>query len=317
VTAAVTQFGYIVIGVSDIKAWEEYATDVLGMEINGREEDGSLRLRMDQYSYRIVVHPSGEDDIVVAGWEVKDEHALNDLASRLRAEGVDVQEATPEDLEARDVIGMIKFHDPAGLATEVFYGPHLEKVRPFVSPRGVQFETGENGSMGFGHMVVAVPDLQQCLTFYRDILGLRISDYIDMAFGPNKFRIAFFHANPRHHSIAFGGPLNPGAGAALPGPRKRLNHFMLQVKELDYVGITFNLVEDKGIRTGKLGRHTNDHMFSFYMETPSGFNVEYGWGGREVDDEKWEVQYYKEASIWGHGQPQEPPRREAAAAGAS
>jgi hypothetical protein len=56
VTAAVTQFGYIVIGVSDIKAWEEYATDVLGLEINGREEDGSLRLRMDQYAYRIVVH---------------------------------------------------------------------------------------------------------------------------------------------------------------------------------------------------------------------------------------------------------------------
>jgi 2,3-dihydroxybiphenyl 1,2-dioxygenase len=173
--------------------------------------------------------------------------------------------------------------------------------------------------MGFGHMVVAVPDLQQCLTFYRDILGLRISDYIDMQFGPNKFRLAFFHANPRHHSIAFGGPLNPGAMApSLPGPRKRLNHFMLQVKELDYVGITFNLVEEKGIRTGKLGRHTNDHMFSFYMQTPSGFNVEYGWGGREVDDEKWEVQYYKEASNWGHGQPQDPPReREAVAAGTS
>ena len=46
--------------------------------------------------------------------------------------------------------------DPAGLPMEVFYGPHLEKVKPFISPRGVEFETGENGSMGFGHMVVAV-----------------------------------------------------------------------------------------------------------------------------------------------------------------
>ena len=99
----------------------------------------------------------------------------------------------------------------------------------------------------------------------------------------------------------------------LPGPRKRLNHFMLQVTELDSVGITFNLVEEKGIRTGKLGRHTNDHMFSFYMETPSGFNVEYGWGGREVDDDHWEVQHYKEASIWGHSQPA-PQQQEAAAA---
>lgn len=27
----------------------------------------------------------------------------------------------------------------------------------------------------------------------------------------------------------------------------------------------------------KLGKHTNDHMVSFYLRTPSGFNVEYGW----------------------------------------
>ena len=25
--------------------------------------------------------------------------------------------------------------------------------------------------------------------------------------------------------------------------------------------------------------HPNDHMFSFYVRTPSGFSVEYGWGG--------------------------------------
>lgn len=298
----VTQFGYVVVGVSDISAWEDYATGVLGLEVGAREEDGSFRLRMDQYSYRIVVHPSGEDDLLVAGWEVKDEHALHDLADKLRAEGVNVEDGTLEDLKARDVIGLVKFQDPAGLATEAFYGPRLEKRRPFVSPRGIEFETGLNGSMGFGHMVVAVPDLQQCLSFYRDVLGLRISDYIDMSFGSNEFRLAFFHANPRHHSIAFGGPLNPGPTAApLPGPRKRLNHIMLQVKELDHVGITYNLVEEKGIPAGKLGRHTNDQMFSFYMQTPSGFNVEYGWGGREVDDETWEVQYYKDASIWGHG----------------
>ena len=33
-----------------------------------------------------------------------------------------------------------------------------------------------------------------------------------------------------------------------------------------------------------LGRHPNDRMFSFYAKTPSGFQFEFGWGGREVDD---------------------------------
>ena len=29
-----------------------------------------------------------------------------------------------------------------------------------------------------------------------------------------------------------------------------------------------------------LGTHTNDRMTSFYVRTPSGFEIEYGFGGR-------------------------------------
>jgi hypothetical protein len=32
-----------------------------------------------------------------------------------------------------------------------------------------------------------------------------------------------------------------------------------------------------------LGRHTNDYMTSYYSHAPSGFFVEYGWGGRVID----------------------------------
>jgi hypothetical protein len=45
---------------------------------------------------------------------------------------------------------------------------------------------------------------------------------------------------------------------------------------------------------------SNDHMVSFYLRTPSGFNVEYGWGAREVDDATWQVQVHTAGSIWGH-----------------
>jgi 3,4-dihydroxy-9,10-secoandrosta-1,3,5(10)-triene-9,17-dione 4,5-dioxygenase len=33
-----------------------------------------------------------------------------------------------------------------------------------------------------------------------------------------------------------------------------------------------------------LGTHTDDRMTSFYLRTPSGFEIEYGCGGRFVDD---------------------------------
>jgi biphenyl-2,3-diol 1,2-dioxygenase len=41
-------------------------------------------------------------------------------------------------------------------------------------------------------------------------------------------------------------------------------------------------------------------MFSFYAETPSGFEVEFGWGAREVDDRSWVVTRHDRTAMWGH-----------------
>jgi hypothetical protein len=45
----------------------------------------------------------------------------------------------------------------------------------------------------------------------------------------------------------------------------------------------------------------NDHMVSFYLANPSHFAVEYGWGGRTIDDRVWQVEHYASVeSVWGH-----------------
>ncbi len=296
--AGVTQLGYIGIGVKDIDAWEEYAQDVLGLQVSGKEEDGSLLLRMDAYHYRFILHPSGEDDLVFTGWEVKDATALDEIAGNLRAAGVEVEEASAELLAARHVLGAVRFKDPNGIETELFYGPFFDNSNPFKSPRAISgFETGEQGSMGLGHILVAVKNSKETSDFYTGLLGLKISDYIDLGPSGRPMRASFMHANPRHHSLAF---------VEMPGAPKLINHFMIETKDMDDVGLTFALVKSKGITTGELGRHTNDRMFSFYSESPSGFMIEYGFGGRQVDDTDWQVQYYRAASIWGHGRPQAP-----------
>jgi hypothetical protein len=76
---------------------------------------------------------------------------------------------------------------------------------------------------------------------------------------------------------------------------------MLELKSIDDVGATYYLCQQKGIRiSSTLGRHSNDHMLSFYMISPSGFEVEYGFGARLVDDSTWVIQYHRTASMWGH-----------------
>jgi len=302
-TSRVTQLGYVGIEVSDVQEWERFAIDVLGLASNGADEDGALFLRMDENHHRFALHRGSRDDLAYAGWEVQDEASLRAVAERLESHGVDVAWGSAAEARQRRVMGLIKLRDPSGVATEVYYGPLIEAERPFRSPRAIGgFEAG---NLGLGHIVLSVDDYEASLRFYRDGLGLLISDYIELDMGPGgSALVAFFHCGPRHHSLAM---------AQFPAP-KRLHHFMLQLRDMDDVGNTYYLCQDRRVPiVSTLGRHTNDHMLSFYMRTPSGFQVEYGHGGRVIDDDVWEVQLHHAPSIWGHRSPDAAPAARARA----
>jgi 2,3-dihydroxybiphenyl 1,2-dioxygenase len=293
---AVTQLGYLGIGVSDLQAWRDFAGNVLGLQESGSGANDSVFFRIDGYHHRFEIIPTGEDDLLYAGWEVKDADAMHQVAAQLRALGTEVVEGSAEQAAARRVIGLIRCKDPDGLDVEVYYGPFRED-RAFNSPRGITGFRAE--SLGLGHIVMLVDDVPACLRFYKDGLGVKISDYIYFNRPGGRRDVVFTHANPRHHSLAMSQRPQAVGGA----PRaKRLSHFMVEVNELDDVGVTIDLAEQRGMSMGKLGRHTNDLMISFYVTSPSGFNVEYGWGGLLIEDEAaWNIRHYEAASMWGHG----------------
>ena len=85
---------------------------------------------------------------------------------------------------------------------------------------------------------------------------------------------------------------------------KRMHHFMLQLAELDGLGHAYDRCVKHGVAIAQtLGRHPNDRMVSFYAVTPSGFQVELGWGARTIDDATWRVETYDRLSEWGHRPP--------------
>ncbi len=283
-------FGYLGIGVSDMAAWKDFAANVLGLMAAGESSDGATLLRMDEMSRRFMLYPSGEDDAIFYGYEVPGKAQLDALEAKLNTGGVETHRATADEKKSRAVVDMIHCTDPAGMRVELFYGPKVEFDKPFHSPRSISgFVTGE---MGLGHTVLCVPDIAAARHFYEDLLGFLISDFISMELAP-KFSIdlTFLHCNPRHHTLAL---------APIKAPKK-LFHFMLQLGSLDDIGSTHDLVKSRGIKLGMdLGKHTNDHMVSFYMKSPSGFEVEYGWGARTIDDATWHVTQHTSGSIWGH-----------------
>jgi biphenyl-2,3-diol 1,2-dioxygenase len=248
----------------------------------GNSED---RFRIDSRDWRLALHEGSEDDLAYMGFEVATSDKLHMLEARIATAGLTAKRADAELLKIRGVSELVTTEDPAGLPVELYCGLMDRGDVPFHSPVGTSgFVTSEQG---LGHVVVSAPDIERFRAFYCDLLGFRISDRILM--GPAT--LEFLHCNPRHHTLAL-----------IPAPLpKRLHHIMFEVATLDDVG--FALDRCQAAQTPivtSLGKHTNDHMVSFYVRSPSGFAIEYGWGGITVDDAIWRVGHYDRTSIWGH-----------------
>ena len=281
-----TQVAYVGIGVSDMARWRSFAADVLGMQVVEGGEDGAVYLRMDEYHHRIALHPSGEDDVLYIGVQAPTHAAYEAGKAALRGAGVRVTQGTAAEIGDRRVVDLVKF-ETGGLPFELCVGPHMRWDPPFVPARAMSgFMTG---ALGFGHVVLRSESPSESVKLLMDTLGFRISDYIGT--------MVFLHCNPRHHSIAF----QPRSVDSPRSRDKKMWHFMVETKALDDVGTALDLAVKTGapLATG-IGRHSNDQMVSFYVMTPSGFEIEYGWGGRLIDDATWQVQRHDRGSLWGH-----------------
>ncbi|MGE0666130.1 MAG: VOC family protein [Sphingomonadales bacterium] len=279
----VQRLAYVGLGVADVDAFMRFAEGALGLMPDERE--GIRRLRLDERAWRIAVHEAPADDIVYAGFELEDVAALASLRERLDREGIAHADMPAAECAERQVDGGVWLRDPDGLRLEFVHGA-AEAATSFRSDLAHGFTTGDQG---LGHIVIGVGDLEGAIGFYER-LGFAMSDFITAPIGPEMtLRIAFMHCNPRHHTLAM---------ARLPGG-KRLNHVMVEVTEVDDVIQGHARCVAQGYRTGGIGRHPNDNMLSFYVTTPAGFDVEYGWGGRRVEGD-WTVREYDRISLWGH-----------------
>jgi extradiol dioxygenase len=289
---SVSQLGYLGIGTSNAKAWQDLATTILGLQVVPGDDQSTSYLRMDEYHHRLELRSTGTEDLEFVGWEVPDPATLQRVAQQLQDGGVKVTPGTRDEADDRRVIDLVKCVDPNGIPTEVFYGRPINP-QPFHPARPMSgFKTGD---LGLGHIVIYARSLNETVRFYCDLLGFRVSDFTELRTPGGKVRLAFLHCNPRHHSIAL---------LETSGAPKRINHVMFECNALDDVGTGRDLCLRRGVPIAiDLGRHMNDHMVSFYLVNPSGFAIEYGWGARTIDDTTWQIEHYTIVdSLWGHPQ---------------
>lgn len=292
----VDELAYVGINANDVDTWSTYAVEVLGHEISADSDSDNLYLRMDDHHHRLIVHPlsDGPEDVGYVGWQVRNPEAMDAISGRLDAAGVAVTEGSPEEAATRRVLGFVHFQDPhSGVRMELAFGPEVTFSPAYRPTRPISGFHTEN--VGLGHYVTYVPDIDAAEKFYRDVLGFATSDSPSI---PGIGKVAsFMYCNPRHHSLAFF--LNPQ-------PRRRANHVMLEHTSIDDVGSAWDICRERGMVKVELGRHSNDRMFSFYAENPSGWLFELGWGAREIDPATFAVEHYTMGGggagmgEWGH-----------------
>lgn len=278
----INALGYLGVRSDRLQDWSAFAGGLLGMQEIDRA-GRTLAFRMDDRKQRLVVSDEPGETLAFLGWEVDEKSDLDAIAARLEEAGHPVESGSRSLADRRFVEDLITTTDPDGNRIELVWRPMLADD-PFVPGRPISgFKTGP---FGMGHAVLHVRDADRLLPFYRDILGFRVSDY-----GLTPFPLYFFHVNGRHHSFAL-----VGSG------RSGFHHFMVEFQTMDDVGQGFDLAQQEEDRVAyTLGRHTNDHMLSYYATTPSGFFVESGWGGRVIDPATWEPHETTDGpSFWGH-----------------
>lgn len=284
------ELAYLVIDAHDPAAVAAVLTDVVGL-MPGEPAAGCATWRNDAKVHRVLVREGASNDVAAAGYELPGPAELAATLDRLRALGVSVHEGTADERAERRVDALWHVASPWGVELELVTGLATAgaPLEAPLMPSG--FVTD---GMGLGHCVFFVADLAEAHRFVTEGLGMRRSDRLGFEVAPGvSVNGSFYHGNPRHHTTALVCPPEL--------PPFRLHHVMFEVNDQDDVGRAFDRAYAAGLPIPNgIGKHPNDLMVSFYLQTPAFFQIEVGTGGRLVGDD-WDLDIeYDRISAWGH-----------------
>jgi len=290
---SVKALGYVIIETGNRGEWERFLTRVAGaMKMESPRTDVDL-YGVDGRPFRFWVQAGSREHLSAAAFEISSAEAWQDLAGSLSAAGHTVEAGSPEEARQRGVGAFFRTIDPAGNGLEFYHSDQLHSA-DFESPAGVSgFVTGE---MGMGHAVLAAPNFAETHAFYRDRIGLGDTDLPSFfLMGPEgpEMHFAFMHgAGGRHHCLAV---------AEMPAPPSGCIHLMLEMRSLNDVGRAYDRMREEGFaQSASLGKHVNDEMIGFYVQTPGGFDLEIGCDGLVIDPATWTTTRHERISEWGH-----------------
>ena len=285
------EIGYIGIEVADPAASTDFFGQVIGLVAGQPTDRGALTWTNDDAVHRVLIEQGPANDAAYVGFVAAGDDAFASIGARLADAGFDLTPGTDEETATRRVDRLGHVGSPWGTRIEVVTG--LERTGTELKAPLVQGGFLTDG-VGFGHVVFGTTAFDEADRFLTDGLGLAQSDWIEFEIAEGiELEVRFYHCNPRHHTVAL-------ARTPFELPQL-LHHIMFETNDRDDVGRAFDRAWNAGLPIANgLGRHDNDGMFSFYVESPDGYQVEVGYGARTITDDWSENRRYSRISSWGH-----------------
>ena len=234
----VTEIRYVGYGVADFEAERAFYADDWGLEPVA-EQGGMAWLKTAGSAEHHVVRlrPSDTNHVDVIALAADSRADVDALHGRVSAAGCMIVHA-PQPLDAPGGGYGFRFFSPDGLPFEISADVARGEAREVARWEGIPVR--------ISHIVLHSPDHQAAVTFFTEVLGFRVSDWLGDFMG-------FLRCNSAHHRLAI-----------LPGP-PCLNHVAYDMVGADGMLRGVSHLKQRGvdIRWGP-GRHTaGDNTIGF------------------------------------------------------
>ena len=201
----VKRISHVALKTHNVEQQTNFYTHMVGLGETERDSAGRVYLRCNADHHAVVLTPSSETGIDHYALDVGSPADLETAATALTHAGIPYETEKPGELGQES---SLRLRDPDGYVVELIGG--MAQVAPTYGPRAVQ-------PRKLGHVTLTVDDCKRTAEFYSEVLGFRISDWVEDIF-------LWMRCNPDHHGLAF----------AKTG-YVRMHHFAFEVVDFSYL----------------------------------------------------------------------------------
>lgn len=269
----VKRIRHVTFVTPDIDRQIEYYQSVVGLGVIIRTASHAL-LATDSDELAVILQRGDRAVCQRMTFEIAPDLNFADLVTQLSASGI-VAEIRSDPLPG--VARSVLFRDFEGTEIELLAGPTFAAA---------QQPVGGIAADRLGHVALYTGDPQKASKFYADVLGFRVSDWIEESF-------VFMRCGFDHHSVNFA-----------RGTARQLHHLAFELRDASHMHRACDLLGRKKmpILWGPV-RHGPGHNVAIYHRNPDGHLIELFFDLDQMIDE--ELGYF-EPRPWHRDRPQRP-----------